>query len=93
MVAKRKKKSLAELTLTKEEVQEEASGGKAEEKSSSKSAPTSDTSKRKQQPLRLNQEAWTQLKYLAFDQGRTSHSLLIEAVNDLFVKHGKEPVA
>jgi hypothetical protein len=37
--------------------------------------------------------AWTQLKYLSFDKQCTSHALLIEAVNDLFKKYGKQPIA
>ena len=45
------------------------------------------------QTLRLNEDAWRQLKYLAIDQNRPAHALLIEAVNDLFKKYGKRPVA
>ena len=47
----------------------------------------------KGQTLRLNFEAWQGLKMLAVMQGVPTHDLLIEAVNDLFVKHGKKPVA
>jgi hypothetical protein len=48
---------------------------------------------RRGQTLRLNPEAWTQLKVLAAEQRATSHVLLVEAVNDLFRKHGKPPIA
>lgn len=47
----------------------------------------------KGQTLRLNREAWRQLRYLATDQDRAAHDLLIEAVNDLFEKYGKPPIA
>ena len=43
--------------------------------------------------LRLNEDAWLQLKYLAVDQRRPAHALLVEAVNDLYKKYGKEPIA
>jgi hypothetical protein len=45
------------------------------------------------QTLRLTPEAWRQLKILAVERATPSHSLLIEAVNDLFRKHGKPPIA
>jgi predicted GNAT superfamily acetyltransferase len=34
-----------------------------------------------------------QFKVLAAEQGKTVHDLLREAVNDLFRKHGKSPIA
>lgn len=34
-----------------------------------------------------------ELKTLALDSGRTVQSLLVEAINDLLVKHGKKPLA
>jgi hypothetical protein len=40
----------------------------------------------------LNTEAHRQLKLLAVDHGGVE-ALLIEAINDLFRKHGKEPIA
>ena len=43
--------------------------------------------------LRLNLDAWKQLKSLAIDQGRTSHALLIDALNAYFKDNGKKPVA
>ena len=49
--------------------------------------------KRKGQVLRLEPGAWKQLKHLATDLGKPVHSLLIEAVNDLFTKYGKPPIA
>lgn len=45
------------------------------------------------QTLRLNLDAWRQLKTLAVMQDRKAHDLLIEAVNDLFKKYGKPPIA
>jgi hypothetical protein len=45
------------------------------------------------QTLRLSTEAWRQLKLLAIERTTTSHTLLIEAVNALFQKHGKPPIA
>ncbi len=43
--------------------------------------------------LRLNLDAWRALRYLAFDDGRTAHALLIDALNDYFKKRGKPPLA
>src|SRR3954451_20740837 len=40
----------------------------------------------------LSAEAHRQLKLLAVDHGGVE-ALLIEAINDLFRKHGKEPIA
>jgi hypothetical protein len=47
----------------------------------------------KGQTLRLNVEAWKQLKILAVERAAPAHVLLVEAVNDLFRKYGKTPVA
>lgn len=49
--------------------------------------------KRIGQTLRLPQGAHKQLKHLATDLGMPVHDLLIEAVNDLFAKYGKPPIA
>ena len=49
--------------------------------------------KRRGQTLRLSVEAWKQLKRLAVDEERTSHDLLLEAVNRLFQDRGLPPVA
>lgn len=55
-------------------------------------APTA-KEKPRGQTLRLTPEAWRQLKLLAVERAIPSHALLIEAVNDLFQKHGKPPIA
>ena len=43
--------------------------------------------------LRLTLPAWRQLKFMAIEEGCPAHTLMIDAVNDLFVKHGKLPIA
>lgn len=43
--------------------------------------------------LRLNLDAWRQLRHLAIEQDATGHELLVEAVNDFFRKHRKPPLA
>lgn len=65
----------------------------ASDNQAGKEATTSATDKRKGQTLRLTRDAWKQLKLLAIERDRTAHDLLIEAVNDLFRKHGKPPIA
>jgi hypothetical protein len=45
------------------------------------------------QTLRLPAGAHKQLKHLATDLEKPVHDLLIEAVNDLFTKYGKPPIA
>lgn len=56
--------------------------------------PTADApGRRKELTLRLNPDAWRELKILAIEQETTSHALLLKAVNQLLVKHGKPPVA
>jgi hypothetical protein len=52
-----------------------------------------DARARRGQTLRLEPEAWRQLKLLALDQGRTSHDLLIEAVNLLFDHYNRPTIA
>lgn len=54
---------------------------------------TDGSEKRKGQTLRLTPGAWKQLKHLATDLGKPAHDLLLEAVNDLFTKYGKPPIA
>jgi hypothetical protein len=49
--------------------------------------------KRIGQTLRLPPGAHKQLKRLAVDIEKPVHDLLIEAVNDLFSKYGKPPIA
>ncbi len=53
----------------------------------------SDSPPIKGQTLRLNMDAWRQLKIMAIDQGVPAHDLLIEAVNGYFRRHGKPPLA
>jgi hypothetical protein len=48
---------------------------------------------RRAQTLRLTPAAWRQLKQLALDHGKPAHDLLVEAVNDLFRKNDKPPIA
>jgi hypothetical protein len=55
--------------------------------------PVKDARARRGQTLRLEPEAWRQLKMLALDQGRTSHDLLIEAVNLLFDHYNRPTIA
>ena len=48
---------------------------------------------RRGQTLRLTIPAWKALKRLAVDEEKTSHELLLEAVNLLFKSRGLPPVA
>ncbi len=48
---------------------------------------------RRGQTLRLTPAAWRQLKQLALDRETRAHDLLLEAVNELFRKYGKPPIA
>jgi hypothetical protein len=57
------------------------------------SLPPTSKERPRGQTLRLTPDAWRQLKMLAVEQAMPSHTLLIEAVNDLFRKHGKPPIA
>jgi hypothetical protein len=75
-----KRGSLSNFTATKPEAASEPSPPAAKE-------PL------RGQTLRLNRAAWAQLKGLAIEQATPSHTLLIEAVNDLFRKHGKPTIA
>ena len=47
----------------------------------------------KQLTLYLNAGAHRELKLLAIDQDTKVHALVIEAVNDMFVKYGRKRVA
>jgi hypothetical protein len=63
-----------------------------------RSAPAATTKKeasrtRRGQTLRLEPEAWKQLKMLAIAEGKTSHDLLIEAVNLLFDHYNRPTIA
>ena len=56
-------------------------------------AAVTDARARRGQTLRLEPEAWRQLKMLAIEQGKTSHDLLIEAVNLLFDHYDRPTIA
>jgi hypothetical protein len=56
-------------------------------------AQTKDPRGRRGQTLRLEPEAWRQLKMLAIAEGKTSHDLLIEAVNLLFDHYNRPTIA
>ena len=43
--------------------------------------------------VRARPEAWKALKQVALDREITLQDLMIEAINDALVKHGKPPVA
>ncbi len=48
---------------------------------------------RRGQTLRLEPEAWRQLKVLGIDTGKPVHALLIEAVNLLFDYYNRPTIA
>jgi hypothetical protein len=56
-------------------------------------APANGDDTRRGQTLRLKPAAWAQLKILAVEQAKTSHDLLIEAVNLMFDHYGKPTIA
>ena len=56
-------------------------------------APEKSARTRRGQVLRLEPEAWRQLKMLAIAEGKTSHDLLIEAMNLLFDRYNRPPIA
>jgi hypothetical protein len=41
----------------------------------------------------LNTAAHAQLRHLSIDLGRSGEALAVEAINDLFQKYGKPPIA
>jgi len=47
----------------------------------------------KQILIRVSAEAHKQLKFMAVDEGTELRTLMIEAMNDLFIKRGKPPIA
>jgi hypothetical protein len=59
----------------------------------SPAATSKDARARRGQTLRLEPEAWRQLKMLAITEGKTSHDLLIEAVNLLFDHYNRPTIA
>jgi hypothetical protein len=66
---------------------------RAQRPSSQPSAAAHEGGSVKGQTLRLNRAAWRQLKALALEREQPAHALLVEAVNDLFRKHDKAPIA
>jgi hypothetical protein len=48
---------------------------------------------KRQVPFRMNVTAIKQLEYMAIDMDTTRQALLIEAVNDFFIKYKKPPIA
>ena len=58
-----------------------------------KSASAGDKKDFRALSLRLNVEAWKQLKHLATDQETSAHALILEGINLIFKKHGKRPLA
>ena len=83
----KKKSSLADIALTK------GTTTPPVVQASSTAASTGDEEKRIGQTLRLLKGAHKQLKQLALDLDKPMHDVLIEAVNDLFIKYGKPPIA
>jgi hypothetical protein len=76
-------------TLTSKSQSVEVSEGQNVKKSSSQS----NEDDRRRVTLRLTEDAWKQLKIMSIEEGCVAHKLLIEAVNDLFTKRGKLPIA
>ncbi|MFE4108406.1 ribbon-helix-helix domain-containing protein [Almyronema epifaneia] len=79
------KPSLTDLTLQK--------GVTSPPSPSAQAAASEKEEKRIGQTLRLGAGAHKQLKRLAVDVEKPMHDLLLEAVNDLFTKYGKPPIA
>ena len=48
---------------------------------------------KRQVPFRMDVTAIKQLEYMAIDMDTTRQALLIEAVNDFFIKYKKPPIA
>jgi len=55
--------------------------------------PAASDDRPKAMTIRLNTAAWRQLKWMAIEQGRTAHAVLIDAINDYFEKDGKARLA
>jgi hypothetical protein len=66
---------------------------RAQRPSSQPATATPEVGPVKGQTLRLNRAAWRQLKALALEREHPAHALLVEAVNDLFRKYDKAPIA
>jgi len=85
MIAKKRAGSLGDLVLRKDEAAQP-------ERVQDDQLPASQR-RRKGQTIRLDIGAWKQLKIMAVEHETTCHDLLLEALNDLFRKYGKPPVA
>ena len=81
----KQKASLADVALTK--------GAATTPVVQGTTPPPVEEEKRIGQTLRLPKGAHKQLKQLALDLDKPMHDVLIEAVNDLFTKYGKPPIA
>ncbi len=71
-------------------------GFAAKKPGAGKAAPApakADPSVTKAMTIRLNLDAWRQLRLMAFDDGRPAHALLIDALNAYFEKRGKGRLA
>ncbi len=88
-------KKLSELALKKPEAPEAASPAPAPQTQEPPAVlPKPERVKDyKAMTLRLNLDAWRALRYLAFDDGRPAHDLMVDALNDYFKKRGKPPLA
>lgn len=58
-----------------------------------KQKENSDDKVTKQLLVRLSSAAHKQLKYLSIEEERDMQSLMIEALNNLFIKYKKQPIA
>lgn len=43
--------------------------------------------------IRMSKEVWKELKMLSIEEDKTAQKLLIEAINELFKKYGRPPIA
>ncbi len=43
--------------------------------------------------IRINEDAWRQLKHLAVDKDTSGHALILEGINMVFKKNNKKPIA
>jgi hypothetical protein len=79
-------KTRAPLTLNSLEVARSAPA-------TTKPATPTGKGERRGQTLRLEPEAWRQLKLLGIDQNKPVHDLLLEAVNLLFDHYNRPTIA
>ncbi len=68
---------------------------KAEPDTNKKNTEVNQRSRRNKKSLNafVDPEVAKQLKLLSVETGITQQDLLIEALNELFIKHGKKPIA